>query len=90
MTALCFGGHCHQQRSGATSQIRHAEGRWELVISPVDALRPSLEHQARQHRRRRHRGVVGASELGVGQEGVKQAARQVMSLQSAGVLHRLN
>ena len=37
-----------------------------------------MEHETGKHRRRGHGGVVGPGELGIGQQGVEEASRQVV------------
>ena len=90
MPALGLGGDRHEQRSCAAGYVGHAEGSGELVVCPVDVGRPFMEHEPGQHRGRGHRGVVGAGELGIGQQGVEEPPREVVTLQAAGVFHRLD
>ena len=90
MPALGLGGDRHEQRSCATGYVGHVEGSGELVVCPVDVGRPFVENEPGQHGGRGHRGVVGAGELGVGQQGVEEPPREVVTLQAAGVFHRLD
>ena len=89
MAAFRFGGHGHQQGAGAAGNVGDVERRGKLVVAPVNALRPVVEHQPREQRRRRDGGVIGAGEFGVGEQRVEEPARQVVSRQVAGVFHRL-
>ena len=90
MKAFRFGSYRHQQCSGAAGQVRHVQGCRKFVVAPVHPWGPIVKHQPGQKRSRRHRRVIGAGELGVGQQGVEQPPRQVVSFQPAGVFHRLN
>ena len=66
VAAFGFGGYGHQQGAGAAGDVGYVEGRGELVVAPVNASRPVVEHQPGEQRCRRHGGVIGAGELGVG------------------------
>ena len=88
--AFGLGSHRHQQRSGAAGEVGDVQRTGELVVAPVHALRPVVKHETRQQRGCRHRGVVGAGELGVRQQRMEQAARQIVTFEPPRVLHRLD
>ena len=89
VAAFRLGGYRHQQGAGAAGQVGHIERCREFVVTPIYLRRPALKHQPRQQGCRRHGGVVGAGEFGVGEQGVEQAAGQVVPFQTAGSAHRL-
>ena len=78
VATLCLGGDRHEQRSRAAGEVGHVEGRGELVVLPVDMRRPVVEYETGKHRSGGHGGVVGPRKLGVGQQGVEEASRQVV------------
>ena len=82
MAAFCFSGHRQEQRAGAARQIGHVKRGREFVVAPVNARGPIVKDQPRQQRGRRNRGIVRASELGVGQERVEQPTGKVVPLHS--------
>ena len=43
-----FRRHCHQESTGTASQIGYIKGARELMVAPVHASRPVVEHETGQ------------------------------------------